>query len=418
MSFPKVARVRQLFEGPRVEDIEGTVRAEIGALDLSSRMKPGATVAVTAGSRGVANIDRIMKSTVDELKSQGASPFIVPAMGSHGGATAEGQLKVLASYGITEATMAAPIRSSMEVVEIGQARGGLPILVDKEAYQADHIVLVNRVKPHTGIDGEIESGLMKILVIGLGKHQGAKMAHRAAVTYSLGDMIVDIGRYSLKKLPILFGLGTVENARDQTAQITAMKSEELEESEKRLLEMAKALIAKIPFDFLHLLIIDEMGKEISGTGIDPNVVGRGKPYRDGRSSGKEFIRIFVRSLTQKSYGNAVGIGMADFTTKGLADNMDRHVTYTNALTSTSVERIRIPMVLDSDQEAIEAALSTVGIVEEEDTQVVRIKNTLHLQEMLVSEALLPQVRENDRLEIVEELEGMAFDKVGNLVGSI
>jgi len=274
MTLPKMYRIRQRLDPPVVTDVPAAVRAEIAKLDLRSRLKPGGRVAVTGGSRGVANIAVIMRSTCDTLKEMGAKPFIVPAMGSHGGATAEGQLAVLARYGVTPEKMGVPILSSMETVEIGRMGWGLPVLVDKNASQADHIVLVNRVKPHTNFRCHVESGLMKMLVIGLGKHQGALLAHRAAVDVGLDRMVPEVGRFSLSKLPILFGLGAVENARHQTAQVRAMLPEELEQIEAEMLQEAWRLLGRIPFDFLHLLVVDEIGKEVSGTGMDPNVIGR------------------------------------------------------------------------------------------------------------------------------------------------
>ncbi|HSC70675.1 MAG TPA: lactate racemase domain-containing protein, partial [Candidatus Methylomirabilis sp.] len=274
MTLPKMYRIRQKLDPPVVADVAAAVRAEIGRLGLRSRLKPGGRVAVTGGSRGVADIATILRVTCDALKDLGAKPFIVPAMGSHGGATAEGQIAVLARYGVTPESMGVPILSSMETIEIGRMSWGLPVLMDRHAYEADHIVLINRVKPHTNFRCHVESGLMKMLVIGLGKHQGALLAHRAAVDIGLDRMVPEVGRYSLSKLPILFGLGTVENARHQTARVQAMLPEELEQVEAQMLQEAWRLLGRIPFDFLHLLIVDEMGKEISGTGMDPNVIGR------------------------------------------------------------------------------------------------------------------------------------------------
>ena len=330
MLLPTMHRIRQKVDPPVVADIAMAVSAEIRKLNLAGRVKPGARVAVTGGSRGVANIAAILKATCESLKALGAKPFIVPAMGSHGGATAEGQLKVLARYGVTPESMEVPILSSMETVEIGRMSWGFPVLVDKHASEADHIVLVNRIKPHTNFRAHVESGLMKMLVIGLGKHQGAIMAHRAAVDVGLPKAIPEVARFSLSKLPVLFGLGTLENVRHQTARVEAMLPEALEETEARLLTEAWALLGRIPFEFLHLLIVDELGKEISGTGMDPNVLGRLYFAPNEEPKSPRYIRILVRDLTEKTAGNAVGMGLADFATRRLANKVNFQYTYTNA----------------------------------------------------------------------------------------
>jgi len=408
-------RIRQKFDPPVVADVAATVRAEIGRLDLRGRLKPGGRVAVTGGSRGVADIAVILRATCDSLKDLGAQPFIVPAMGSHGGATAEGQLQVLARYGVTPESMGVPILSSMETVEIGRMSWGLPVLVDRYAYGADHIVLVNRVKPHTNFRCHVESGLMKMLVIGLGKHQGALLAHRAAVDIGLDRMVPEVGRFSLSMLPILFGLGTVENARHQTARVQAMLPEELEQVESHLLQEAWRLLGRIPFDFLHLLIVDEMGKEISGTGMDPNVLGRMYFFPNEEPKSPRYIRILVRDLTAKTAGNAVGMGLADFGTRRLANKVNFHYTYTNSLTGLSPMRSKLPIIFETDREAIEGALKTVGLTEPPDAKVARIRNTLALEYLQASEALLPEIKERSDLEILDGPCEFHFSERGDLL---
>lgn len=338
MGFPKMYRIRQKIDQPTVVDIPKAVAEAIRRLPLDGRVKPGMRVAVTAGSRGIAEIAPITRAVVDTLKALGASPFIVPAMGSHGGGTAQGQAKILAHYGITEETMGVPIRSSMEVVEVGRMPWGLPVVVDRHAFEADGIVAVNRIKPHTSFGGTFGSGLMKMLVIGLGKHKGASLAHKAAVEIGYQRMIPEIAQYVLERLPILFSVGILENSRHQVARVEAVLSEELEAAECRLYQEAKGLVANIPFEFLYLLIVDEIGKEISGTGLDPNVIGR--MYMPGEEEPKSprYLRILIRDLTAKSGGNAVGMGFADFATRRFADKVDFKVTYTNVLTSFSVIR--------------------------------------------------------------------------------
>ena len=418
MTLPQMYRIRQKVDPPVVADVAAAVRAEIGKLSLAGRFAPGARVAVTGGSRGVANIAIILRTTCDCLKELGTRPFIVPAMGSHGGATAEGQLTVLARYGITPESMEVPILSSMETVEIGRMPWGFPVHVDKHAYQADHIVLVNRIKPHTNFRAHVESGLMKMLVIGLGKHQGAILAHRASVDVGLPRAIPEVARFSLSKLPILFGVGMIENVRHQTAKVEATLPEVLEVTETRLLQEAWALFARIPFEFLHLLIVDEMGKEISGTGMDPNVLGRLYFAPNEEPKSPRYIRILVRDLTEKTAGNAVGMGLADFATRRLANKVNFQYTYTNALTGLSPMRSKLPIIFETDQDAIEGALKTIGLTEPPDAKVARIKNTLDLEYLYASDALLAEIRERNDLEVLSGPHPFAFSDQGDLVDAL
>ena len=418
MRLPKLYRIRQVLKYPVVADVAGEVRRAIQQLRLGARLAPGARVAVTGGSRGVANIAVILRTVCDCLRALGARPFIVPAMGSHGGATAEGQLEILARYGVTPESMGVPVFSSLETVEIARMDWGLPVLVDRHAVEADHIVLVNRVKPHTSIRGPIESGLLKMLVIGLGNHQGAVLTHRAAVDVGLERMVPEVARVSLSKLPVLFGLATVENARHQTARVEAILPDRLEVAEMRLLKEAKALIARIPFDFLHLLIVDEIGKEISGACMDSNVTGR--IPRDGvyDPAAPRYLRIFARDLTEQSGGNAEGLGTADFATIRLAEKVDRHITYTNALTSAAPLGAKLPMLYHTDRQAIEAALTTIGLTEPPDAKIVRIRNTLALEHLHVSETLLSDVAKQPALTILGGPFEFHFGEDGNLRGRV
>jgi len=418
MPLPRMYRIRQKINPPVVADVVAAVRAEITSLDLGPRLKRRERVAVTGGSRGVANIAAILKATCDTLKEFGAEPFIVPAMGSHGGATAEGQIQVLARYGITPESMGVPILSSMETVEIGRMSWGLPVLVDKHASEADHIVLVNRVKPHTNFRCHVESGLMKMLVIGLGKHKGALLAHRAAVDVGLDRMVPEVGRFSLSKLPILFGVATVENARHQTARVKAILPERIEEEESILLKEAWSLLGRIPFDFLHLLVVDEIGKDISGTGMDPNVLGRMYFYPNEEPKSPRYVRILVRDLTKKTAGNAVGMGLADFATRRLASKVNFHYTYTNALTGLSPMRSKTPIILDTDRMAIEAALKTIGLTEPQDAKIARIMNTLAVEYLQASEGLLPEIRERSDLEIIDGPWEFKFSETGDLIDEV
>ena len=413
MGFPKVVRVRQRFHSTRVADIPARVAREVGRLDLSG-LKPGDSVAITAGSRGVANIATIIRSLAEELKKRGARPFIVPAMGSHGGGTAEGQRSVLAHYGITEASMGVPIRATMETLPIGEIPEGTPVVLDRNALEADHIAVVNRIKPHTDFDAEIESGLTKMLAIGLGKHRGAIRYHRANNRYGYYRVLTRVAEVVRKRCSILLGLGIVENGYEQTGVIEAMTSDGLFEGEKRLLKVAKSWLARIPFDRGDVLVVDEMGKNVSGTGMDTNVIGRragsGQPFAGSPS----FSRIVVRDLTPESYGNAIGVGMADVVTRRLVDKIDTRPTYVNAVTSTNLESVRIPVTMDSDREALETAISTSSAPSGEDCRMIWIRNTLKLDRFVASEALLDEVEGNGDLQVVERLGDLDFDAQGNL----
>jgi len=411
MSFPRMFRVKQRFEGPTLHNIPSAVRETIASLHLGDRVKPGQTAAITAGSRGIANIDRITRAVVDELKALGLKPFIVPTMGSHGEATADGQRKVLEHYGIIEAAMGCPIKSSMEVVRIGETKG-LPVFCDKNAWEADHIAVVGRIKAHTDFDGEIESGLFKMMAIGLGKQHGAEHYHRAGHQFSYAEIFPSVGNGVLETGHILFGLGIVENGYDETAKVQALHPKDFWEGEKALLRDAKAWMAKLPFDAIDLLIVDEMGKNISGAGMDTNVVGR--PFVQKVLARPKIRRIFVRDLTPESEGNAVGIGMADFTTRRLVEKINYKAMHMNAITSGVPEGAKVPMAFDGDREAIQVALGMIGLTPPEQASVVRIKDTLHLAEIDVSEAMLPQVKADDRLSVASGPAPLAFDGKGNL----
>jgi hypothetical protein len=412
--YPNMYRIRQRFEGPAVADIPAMVQAELSGLDVASVIKPGQTVALTAGSRGVANIATILRATVNYLQTIGAKPFVIPAMGSHGGGTAEGQLDVLHHYGITEDSMGVPLRASMEVVQIGETPDGLPVWLDKHASEADHIGVINRVKPHTDFSGAIESGLFKMMTIGLGKYHGAQHYHRANVQYGYEHVIRTVGRTVLQQARIAFGLGIIENGYDQTAVIRAVPTSQFEATELELQARAKHLAARLPFDFIHLLIIEEMGKNISGTGMDTKVIGRIMNIIEPPPTHPRILRIYVRDLHDDSYGNAMGVGLADFVSRRLVNKIDPTATYINGLTGLSPESARIPVTLDTDREAVEAALGTIGLVQPEDARIVRIHNTLLLEELEVSEALFPEVKPRDTLEILWGPKALTFDRTGGL----
>jgi hypothetical protein len=409
-------RLHQHFEAPVVNDIPGTVRHEIERLNLHRKVKRGETVAISAGSRGVANVHVITRAIVDTLKQLGARPFIVPAMGSHGGGTAEGQAAVLAHYGITEETMGVPVNASMEVVHVGTTEDGIPVYFDRYASEADHVVVCNRVKPHTNFRGEIESGLMKMMMIGLGKHKGATIYHQAIVHHTFDRIIRTVGRMVIAKCHVLCGVATIENGYDQTAKIVAVEPERFEEVEKELLVLAKRWMPKLPFDDIDLLIVDEIGKDISGAGLDTNVIGRkSNDHASAPGEKPRITRIFVRDLTTHTEGNAVGIGMADYTTKRLVEKMDRKKTYINAVTGNHPTSGSIPIYYDTDREALDVALGTIGLIPPEKARILWIKNTLQVGEVEASEAFLRELDGRDDIEIIVSPREMAFDEEGNLV---
>jgi hypothetical protein len=414
MSFPKMVRVRQRFAAPTLPDVRAAVQAELRKLHLHRRVQAGQQVAIPAGSRGIANIVTILDAVIRELKALGLSPFIFPAMGSHGGATAEGQREVLATYGITEARLGVPIRATMAVVELGHTARGIPVLVDKIAAEADWVAVINRIKPHTEFSGDIESGLMKMMAIGFGNHRGALNTHQFALKYGYRSVIPEIGAAILDRLPVLFGLGIVENAFDQTAKVVAVPPADFLDEERRLLQEARALMARLPVDFLHLLIVDEMGKDISGSGMDTNVIGRVMVYGEPEPASPKIMRIYVRDLSEKTYGNAIGIGLADFCSQRLVAKIDPRPTQINCLTAMTPEKARIPIALPNDRDAIGTALTTVGPVEPWEARVIRIKNTLELEELQVSEAVLDDLKGRPDIAVVGALEEMAFDADGNL----
>jgi hypothetical protein len=414
VAYPKIVRIRQQFERPRIEDIASAVSAELEKLDLG-RIRPGQTVALTAGSRGIANIPLILRSTAAFLKRLGARPFLVPAMGSHGGGTAEGQRRILESYGITEEFVGVPLRASMEVVSVGTTPEGFPVVLDRHASEADHIGVVARVKPHTGFHGAVESGLLKMMMIGLGKHAGALAYHRILLEQPWEPVVRSVSRTLLAHAPIAFGLAVVENAFDETAVVEAVSPGDFEPREEQLLVTARHLLARLPLQQADLLIVDEIGKDISGSGMDTNVVGRKRAFRMQPSAeGQPNMRlIFVRGLSERTHGNATGIGLADFTTTRLVQTMNYRATVINCLTAGYPEGAFVPVHFETDRQVLDAALAIIGTRPPEQARVLRIRNTLMLEEMEVSEPCLHASHQTE-FTPVGSAGPLAFDEKGNL----
>lgn len=417
-SQPRILRVRQIFPQPPPLDLRATVDSEFAK--LRPRIKPGARIAVGVGSRGITNLSAIVAAVLEQLRAAGATPFIIPAMGSHGGATPEGQREVLATYGITEEAMRAPIPASMEVRQIGVSAEGVPVFCSVEAFAADGIVLVNRIKPHTDFFGALGSGLLKMCVIGLGKRAGATAMHVAASRLGYERVIRGMASVILRSAPVLGGVAILENQFHDTARLVVLPREEMETGEDALLAEARALMPLLPFEEIDLLIVDRLGKNISGAGMDPNVIGRsvqgysGALAREGRPA--PFIRrIFVRELSAETHGNAIGIGLADVTTTRLVRAMDARVTSLNALTALTPQSAKIPIHFDTDREAIELLLTSLALPDPRAARLVRIADTLSLVEMDVSESLWAEAGALPNLATVSEARELTFDAEGNLL---
>ena len=414
-TFPIMHRARQRFEAPVVEDIESEVAHQVRR--FADRIKPGMRVGITAGSRGVANIPRLVKATGDELRALRAEPFIIPAMGSHGGATAEGQIGMLAELGVTEASTGLPIISSMEVREIGRLDNGMPVYFSVTALEADGVILLNRVKPHTDFNGPIESGLAKICSIGLGKQKGAETIHSYGVP-GLAECMPAAARLIVERANILFGLAAVENAYDETAIVeTVEPSGVAGPEEERLQAEAKRLMASLPFDDLEVLVVDEMGKEISGCGMDTNVVGRMMIRGTPEFERPRIANIAVLDLTDASHGNAAGLGVADFTTQRLIEKVDFAAFYMNCLTAgvSGVQRGQVPVVLPTDRAAVAAAIRACGQPDLDRVGVVHIKNTLQIGELELSASLLEQARSLPHLDVDPDGHPISFTEGGRIV---
>jgi hypothetical protein len=401
--------VRQKFGGPVCGDIETTVAHELHRSGL--RLRPGSRIALAVGSRGIANIDRIVRALAACIREADGIPFIVPAMGSHGGATAEGQARILAGYGISEETVGAPVVSSMGVVGIPAGRLDNKVFMDRAAYEADGVVLVNRIKPHTDFHGDYESGLVKMAVIGLGKHAAAAEMHSFGANGLRERLPLTFGKIA-ETGKILLGLAVVENACDQTAAIEAVPGKQILEREPSLLDMARRNMARLPVEDIDVLIVDRMGKEISGVGMDTNIIGRIRIQGQEEPASPRIKAVSVSQLTPHSYGNAIGIGLADVITRRLFDAIDFNAMYVNARTSRFLERAKVPFIAENDTDAFFVALNACGMIAPGAERVVRIRDTSHCAEVQVSEAVYLEIKNS--VELVQEAEEI-FDKKGNLI---
>ena len=412
VTMPKMAKVRQRFDDSKLDDVGQAIGEQMQLSEIRDRVKPGMKIAIGAGSRGIANIAEAVKATVQSLREQGAEPFIFPAMGSHGGANAEGQKALLEGFGICDDYVDAPIRASMDTVQVSELDDGTPLHVDRFASEADGIVLINRIKPHTTFRGKIESGIVKMIVIGMGKIKGATSMHWQGMD-CFPKVLPDAATRIMAKVPFLFGISMIENAFDQTAYVEALLPEMLVEREMELLEIAKKRMGRLLFNDIDVLVIDQIGKEISGSGFDPNITGRNnrgvKGFGDPRVQ-----KIVLLSLSEKTKGNATGLGVSDVITRRLFEAIDYSSTYANIITSCYLDGALVPIPMANDREAIQLAIKTLVRVNRGEERIVRIKDTLSIETISVSQPMLPEVESHSDLSIIQKPEPFGFQENGIL----
>ena len=412
--IPKMVKVRQNFDKTCIpeSDIPGIITRELDRPEIGGKIQPGQKIAITCGSRGINHNAVMARAIVDFVKSKGAEPYIVAAMGSHGGATAEGQLQILKDYGVTEEAMGCPVKSSMETVQIGiSGMRHQPVFMDKNASEADGIILFNRIKPHTSFRGPYESGLMKMMAIGLGKQKGAESIHHQSPAI-MHELVEEYGRTILENAPVLGGIAIIENAYDDTYLIKGLSPEEIISEEPKLKEISYKTIAHLLFDKCDVLVVDKIGKNISGDGMDPNITGRyAVPYM---KSDKKIQHIAVLDLTEETHGNCNGLGLADVTTRRVVEKIDVDCTYPNVVTSTVLCTPKIPLFTHTDRACIQIALKTCNYIDRANPRIVHIRDTMRLEEIEISEGMLEEARANPMIEILDEPREWPFDAEGNL----
>lgn len=413
VEIPRFVKVKQTFDSTHIpaEQVEKTVYSILSEDRIAQRIRPGMRICLTCGSRGIDNIVQIIRAVASFCKERGAQPFAIPAMGSHGGATAEGQLEVLHSFGITEESIGCPILSSMETDHIGQTEEGHPVFIDRNAARSDGIIVINRIKPHTSFRGTFESGLMKMMAIGLGKQKGAEVCHAAGFPM-MHHMVPLFGRAILKHAPILLGVGIIENAFDHTAHLEAIPAEEFESREPQLLKKAFSLMPGLGFESCDVLIVDEIGKNISGCGMDPNISG--VFATPGMTGGIQAQRRCILSLTEETHGNGYGMGAADAVSGRFYRELDLDKVYPNTITSTSLGFSKVPVIMDSDLNTIRLCIRTCNEKHPEGVRIIRIRNTLSLSEFEISEALIPQAEKMPTMEVLSQPYDLPFNEEGDL----
>jgi hypothetical protein len=398
-------RISQVFENKKIDNVSEKIIQELDRIKFNEKIKPGMQIGITVGSRGIDNLDLIIKTVIQEVKKYGGSPLIISAMGSHGGATVEGQLSILESYGITEEKMGVPVKATTETVKFGKLENGLPVYLNKIAISLNGLIIINRIKVHTSFKSNIESGLCKMLAVGLGNHKGATLVHSLGVK-GLSDYMVKFAEVILQKAPILCGIGILENSYDKTYKITAANPEDFKKVDKKLLKGCKRILPRLPVLDVDLLIIEQIGKNISGTGMDTNVVGGITEFSKGTFSSPKIKEIMLLDITPESHGNAHGVGLATAITKKLYDKIDFQATYTNSVASGFLKKSRIPMIFSTEKEAFRTCLSVLGNLPEIKSRIIIIKNTLKLDEIYVSELVWEEIKE--RKDILK------FDNEGKL----
>jgi len=413
IQLPKMYHVTQTFQRPTVKDSSAVAKQELVRLGLDKKIAKGTKIGITVGSRGIQNLIPMLRTVVGFVKGCGAEPFLLAAMGSHGGGTEKGQKEVLDSLGITENELGAKVLTCADSEVISQTSGGLPVFIVKSALTLDGIIIVNRVKTHTSFKAKVESGLIKKLVVGLGGPKGAQQFHSFGQE-ELPRLLIEIGQVILNKLPVLGGLAIIENAYEETALVQGVDRDNMVEKEAELLIYSKSLMPSLPADVLDLLLIQEMGKNFSGTGVDTNIIGRARIHGVPEPSKPDIKRIAVLDLSEESHGNATGVGLVDFITKKMVDKMDRPATYLNCLTSTFVVRAAIPMYFDTEEKLMEAALYSLCSIPADKLRLAVIPNTLFLAECLVSEALVPELRNRPAITVSEKPEEFKFDSEGKI----
>ena len=409
----RMRKIRQIFEDKKIENIPEVIARELKRIGMDEKIKPGMKIGITVGSRGIRNLNTIIQSVIQEVEQRGGVPFILTSMGSHGGATAEGQIKVLEKFGITEEGMGVPVKAGMDVVELGTLDNGLKVYFDKIAFESDGIIAVNRIKVHTAFKARIESGLHKILSVGLGNHKGASLVHSLGVM-GLKDYMVEFAAVILQKAPILCGIGILENAYDETCRIMGAAPEDFDKVDSELLGECKKILPKLPVRDMDILIVQEMGKNISGTGMDTNIVGGVIGYDPDEYTPPNIKRIILLDLTPETGGNALGVGSADLITKKVHDKIDLKSTYTNTATATFLERAKIPMVMDTEKDALDLAVKTIWNLPGTIPRIVIIRNTLKLDELYVSEPVWEDIRDRIDIEATGDWETIGFNDSGEL----
>lgn len=411
IKLPQIMKVKQVFDDTKLDNVEDNLNQKLIQKNIKSKIKPGMKIAITGGSRGISNYKELMKTVVSFVKDCGAIPFIVPAMGSHGGGTAEGQKNMLKKLGITKESVGCEIISSMDVVEVGRTSKNLPVYIDKNAVSADGIILLNRVKLHTSFRGKYESGLIKMMAIGLAKRKGADMTHSLRYE-NMAENLVDVGMVGLNNLNIICGVATIENGYNEVADVFVLQKDEILEEEPKILERSKHLMPRIYLDDIDVLIVNEIGKNISGTGVDTNIVGRF--HTNAASGGPNTIKLGFLDISEKSGGNGNGMGLADFVSKKFYDKVDFEATYINAITSTEPNSVKLPLVLDDDKYVFKGCVKLCGVRNLEDLKLVIINNTKELDEVYMSKAAFENIVDKSKVKKISDLFDIPFDKYNNL----